>query len=119
MLNTIHHDAKCAVDNVESRINAHGSREENPAIGRSAIEEIAVVKIAVRDERDRLRRLVNREIIPCRQHNCSSRFARPFRRRVRGRLANISRMRGKRHLGRTRYSGHDPFVKQGEKHRAE
>ena len=68
VLHAVPHDVEMRVDNVEMRIDAQGNREKAPPIGRVAVEEIAVVEIAVgAREGHRFRRLVDRIVVSAAQ----------------------------------------------------
>ena len=72
MLLALNQQAKRGVDHIEMGIDAERGGEEHRPVRRVAIEEIAVVKVAVgAGKRHRLRRLVDRIVIaPC-QHGVS------------------------------------------------
>ena len=60
---------KCRVDDVQMRVNAHGGGEKQRAIGGLAIEEVAVIEIAVgAGDGHRFRCLVDRIIVALGQH---------------------------------------------------
>src|SRR6185503_17912263 len=75
MLLAVDEQAERRIDHIEMRVNAQRRRKEERPIGRIAIEEIAVVEIAVAArKRQRLRRLMDWVVIaPC-EHGVSPVF---------------------------------------------
>jgi hypothetical protein len=73
MLDPIADDVEMCVDDIEVRIDAERRGEEAAAVRRVAVEEIAVVEIAIGAcKGDRLRRLVDREFVaPGQDHQFS------------------------------------------------
>src|SRR3546814_6527810 len=75
MLHAIDDDAEARVDDAELGIESHRRGEEDRPVGAGAVEEIAVVEIAVGPrEGHRLACLVQRIIVAFCQHRPSSRF---------------------------------------------
>ena len=73
MLYPVDQHAERRIDDAELRIKAHRGGEKHRSVGRIAVEEIAVVEIAVGAcECDRLGALVQREIVALGQHRSSS-----------------------------------------------
>src|SRR3546814_5769829 len=69
MLHAIDDDAKAGVDDAELGIEAHRRGEKDRSVGAGAVEEIAVIEIAVgAREGHRLARLVQRIIVAFGQH---------------------------------------------------
>ena len=88
---TQHRDS--AVDDVEVRVDTHRGGEEGFAVGAVAVEEIAVVEIAVRaGKSDRIGRLVDRIIIRFAQHRKAFRSA-----HLVARLMERKRLMSKKH----------------------
>ena len=75
VLHPVPHDVEMRVDNVEMRIDAQRDGEKAAAIGRVAVEEIAVVEIAVgAREGHRFRRLVDRIVVSAAQNHYVASF---------------------------------------------